>query len=131
MVLMSVENLYESTTALKESGVTFCFSALLSSIQLVTTMSHLRGPHLRAFSDFLDIVMDMPFKVRSGQDLVFLVRNWPLSPSYEFGWRGGYAVISEYALLQSSRTHGRVFDLIFFILLVVFFVRPFLPKLGQ
>lgn len=107
IILLDTQGVFDSQTSLKNCGVIFGLSTLLSSVQIYNISRNIQEDdlqHLQLFTEYGKLALNndgnQPF-----QQLLFLVRDWAFMESYEYGPVGGNRMITKY--LQTSEKQNK------------------------
>ncbi|KAL3218826.1 hypothetical protein MRX96_031361 [Rhipicephalus microplus] len=96
VLLMDTQGIFDCESTMKESTMIFSLSMMTSSVQIYNVMSNIKEDdlqHLQFFAEY-GMLAHKENERHPFQKLLFLVRDWNWPYEWEFGSRGGRALIA-------------------------------------
>ena len=90
--LMDTQGTFDHQSTVQDCATIFALSTLLSSVQIYNLSTQIQEDdlnNLRLFTEYAQLTRDENRQRAPFQKLLFLVRDWPNSDQYEYGYEGG------------------------------------------
>ncbi|PAV60906.1 hypothetical protein WR25_17158 [Diploscapter pachys] len=90
--LMDTQGTFDHQSTVQDCATIFALSTLLSSVQIYNLSTQIQEDdlnNLRLFTEYAQLTRDENRQRAPFQKLLFLVRDWPNSKQYEYGYEGG------------------------------------------
>ncbi|CAJ0949689.1 unnamed protein product, partial [Mesorhabditis belari] len=97
LLLMDTQGTFDHKTTMNDLSTIFALSTLLSSVQIVNVSQQIQEDdlsNLRLFTEFAQLAQSSTqdenrHQVAPFQKLLFLIRDWPNSEEFDYGYEGG------------------------------------------
>ena len=96
--LMDTQGTFDHQSTVQDCATIFALSTLLSSVQIYNISTQIQEDdlsNLRLFTKYAQLTKDENRQHAPFQKLLFLVRDWPNSDEYEYGYEGGKKYLEE------------------------------------
>ncbi|PAV61022.1 hypothetical protein WR25_04384 [Diploscapter pachys] len=90
--LMDTQGTFDHQSTVQDCATIFALSTLLSSVQIYNLSTQIQEDdlnNLRLFTEYAQLNKHEKHQRAPFQKLLFLVRDWPNSDQYEYGYEGG------------------------------------------
>ncbi|PAV88450.1 hypothetical protein WR25_06024 [Diploscapter pachys] len=90
--LMDTQGTFDHQSTVQDCATIFALSTLLSSVQIYNLSTQIQEDdlnNLRLFTEYAQLTKDENRQHAPFQKLLFLVRDWPNSKQFEYGYEGG------------------------------------------
>ncbi|PAV77397.1 hypothetical protein WR25_18765 [Diploscapter pachys] len=104
--LMDTQGTFDHQSTVQDCTTIFALSTLLSSVQIYNLSAQIQEDdlnNLRLFTEYAQLTRDENRQRAPFQKLLFLVRDWPNSDEYEYGYEGGKKYLEEEVLKTTPK----------------------------